>query len=154
MKTTPKPSQIAMMAGGLVTLLFSLFKFIDNPFGDDPSAWSTQFDLFPLATWPAIFGLVVGGLTAAVVFADLKLPEPILSFNWRQINFILSFTSVVIMIGWLGGPGDKGIGFWFMFLGVIAYTAGAVMELLGIEVGGSTGSTSGPQAGSGPATPF
>lgn len=160
MKTTPKPSQIAMMAGGVVALIFSFFRFvaISNPFGGDAtaSAWSTDANLFPLATWPAIFGVIVAGTTAAILFADLKLPEPVLTFNWKQINFILSFAAVVIMIGYLFANANKGIGYWFMLLGVLAYTAGSVMELLGIEVGNS--STPDPnqpnQNPGGPSTPF
>lgn len=158
MKTTPKPSQIAMMAGGAVALIFSFFSFVSfDVFGggtESRGAWSSEANLFPLATWPAIFGLIVGGVTAAVVFADVKLPEPILTFNWKQINFILSFTSVVIMLGYLIVNENKGFGFWLMFLGVIAYTAGSVMELLGVEVGGSNGGGSNPTAPGGPSTPF
>ena len=158
MKTTPKPSQIAMMAGGAVALIFSFFSFVSfdgGRFGDNVTygAWSTDANLFPLATWPAIFGLIVAGTTAAVIFADMKLPEPILSFNWKQINFILSFAALVIMVGFLFANENKGFGFWLMFLGVIAYAAGSVMELLGIEVGGSS-SGPGQQASGGPTTPF
>lgn len=157
MKTTPKPSQILILAGGLVTLIFSFFSFVsvDNPFGDDitASAWSTDANLFPLATWPAIFGLIIAGTTVAVLFADLKLPEPILSFNWKQIHFVLAFASLVIMIGFLFATENKGFGYWLMFLGVLAYTAGVVMELLGIEVGNtSTGGSTQPPGG--PSTPF
>lgn len=157
MNTTPKPSQIILMAGGAVALLFSFFAFVSvDGFGDSVSfsAWSTDANLFPLATWPAIFGLVIAGVTAASVFGNVKLPEPILSFNWKQINFILSFTAIMIMVGFLFANESKGFGYWIMFLGVIAYTVGSVMELLGIEVGGKSSGSGAPQAGGGPSTPF
>lgn len=160
MNTTPKPSQIVLMAGGAVAFLFSFFSFIsiEGFRGNDVTfgAWSTDANLFPLATWPAIFGLVIAGVTAATVFGNVKLPEPILSFNWKQINFILSFAAILIMVGYLFANESKGFGYWLMFLGVIAYTAGSVMELLGIEVGGNSSGNSTPQAGGGggPSTPF
>lgn len=157
MNTTPKPSQIILMAGGAVAFLFSFFSFVSVSFGgrtESRGAWSSEANLFPLATWPAIIGLVIAGVTAATVFGNVKLPEPILTFNWKQINFILSFAAVLIMVGYLFANENKGFGYWLMFLGVIAYTAGSVMELLGIEVGGSSSGGHTPQAGGGPSTPF
>ena len=151
MTAVPKPSHIAMMAGGLITLLFSFFRFFDVPGGGDPSAWSTKFDLFPLATWPALFGLIVGGTAAAVAFGNVRLPETVATFTWDQIDVVLSFAALVVMIGFLFA-GDKGFGYWFMFLGVIAYSTGSVMELLGVGAAGS-GRTRGAQGG-GPSTPF
>lgn len=159
MNTTPKPSQIVLMAGGAVAFLFSFFSFISidaGGFGNDLTfgAWSTDANLFPLATWPALFGLVIAGVTAATVFGNVSLPEPILTFNWKQINFILSFAAILIMVGYLFVNEAKGFGYWIMFLGVIAYTVGSVMELLGIEVGGTSSGGSTTQAGGGPSTPF
>lgn len=147
-----RPAQIIQIAGGAVALLFSFFAFVSiDGFGDDVtySAWSTDAKLFPLATWPAIFGLVIAGTTAAVALGNVKLPEPILTFNWKQLNFALSFAGVVIMVGFLVINENKGFGFWLMFLGVIAYTVGSVLDLLGIEVGGPAGGNP-----SGPPTSF
>lgn len=153
MNSTLKPSQIAMLAGGAVTLLFSFFAFISvDGFGDDVtfSAWSTDANLFPLATWPALFGLVIAGATAAALFGNVKLPDNILGFSWAQWTFILSFASMVIMVGWLFANENKGFGYWLMLLGTLAYTAGSVMELLGIE----PGSTSNDPPSSTPPSPF
>ncbi len=141
-----KPSQIAKIAGGAVTLLFSFFPFMSiDAFGSDSSfsAWSTDANLFPLATWPAIFGAIVAGTTAGVAFGNMKLPEPILTLNWKQINFMLSFASLVVMVGFVFVNDNTGFGFWLMFLGVLAYAAGSAMDLLGVEPGNSAG-PSGP----------
>ncbi|QXC60377.1 hypothetical protein KSP35_18915 [Aquihabitans sp. G128] len=156
MKTTPKPSQIAILAGAVVLLIFSFLNFVKPSFGDGVSAWSGDF-YFPLTIFPLLFGLIVGGTTAATLFADVKLPEQILTLNWKQINFMLSFTGLVILIGLLIGLPDgldAGAGLLLSLLGAIALFAGSVMELLGIEVGGTTGAGSGPAAPGGPSTPF
>lgn len=155
MNSSLKPSQIAMLAGGAVTLIFSFFAFVSIDFGVGKrtfSAWSTDANLFPLATWPAIFGLIVAGGTAAVLFGGVKLPENILGFTWTQWTFILSFASVVIMIGYLFANENKGFGYWLMLLGTLAYAAGALMEHMGIEPGGSSSVGQGP--GSTPPSPF
>lgn len=155
MKTTPKPSQIAILAGGAIVFIFSFLNFYKASFGDEGrSAWSGDV-LFPISAFPALFALIIVGTTAAVLFGGVKLPEPIVSFNWKQLNFILAFTTIVLLFGFLiSAPAglDVGIGLIISLLGGIALVAGSVMELLGIEVGGKTGS--GTQAPGGPSTPF
>lgn len=155
MKTTPKPSQIAILVGGLVVFIFSFLNFFKSSFGDQGrNAWSGDV-LFPLSAFPALIALIVVGLTAAVLFAEVNLPDPVLSFNWRQINFILAFTIVLVLFGLLiSAPTglDVGVGLIISLLGGLALLAGTVMELLGIEVGDKTGS--GNQAPGGPTTPF
>ena len=150
MSATPKPSQIAMLAGGVITLLFSFFGFVSVDYADvSYSAWSTDANLFPLATWPALFGLIIAGATAASVFGKVKLPDNILGFTWPQVTFILSFAASVVMVGFLFANENKGIGYWFMLLGTIAYTVGSVMEVAGIETGGSSSQSPGA-----PPSPF
>lgn len=155
-----KPSQIAILAGGAVTLLFSFFAFVSfDGFGDDVtySAWSFDANLFPLATWPAIFGAIVAGGAAASIFGNVKLPNDVLGFTWNQVCFILSFAALTVMIGFMFFNENKGIGFWFMLLGTLAYSAGAVMELLGIEPGGDASARPGNDGGgtgTQPPTPF
>ncbi|CAN5763402.1 hypothetical protein BH10ACT1_BH10ACT1_08510 [soil metagenome] len=160
MKTTPKPSQIAILAGAAVMLIFSFLDFVksSSAFGGDVgfSAWDGDY-FFPFSIFPLLFALVVAGTTAATVFGAVKLPEPILTLNWKQINFTLAFAGFVILLGFLiSGPDglENGIGLYFSILGAIAVLAGAVMELLGIEVGGSTGGGATPPAPGGPSTPF
>lgn len=142
-----KPSQIITMVSGLVMFLFSFFAWYK--FGSvTRSAWKSG--LFPLATFVPLFGLVSAGVMAATAFGNVRLPEPILSFSWRQIHFLLAFTALVIAIGYLlldSSGLDKGIGFWFNLLGAIGLMVGAVLELLSAQ-GPSRSSSSGP------ATPF
>jgi hypothetical protein len=150
MKTTPKPSQIVIMASGAVMFLFSFFAFY-SIFDQNFNAWSGDAGTLFMATWPALFGLVAGALVAVTVFADMALPERLLTFDLRQIIFVLAFTSFVIMFGYLlgggaGGSVDKGFGFFLMLLGSIGLVVGAVMELLGV---GETTTSSG-QSGTPP----
>jgi hypothetical protein len=143
-----RPSQIIIMASGVVMFLFSFFAWYKSSLGGgSTSAWGSG--LFPLAWFVPIFGIISAAVMAAVVFGGVRLPEPILSFSWRQIHFVLAFTALVIAVGFLlvDAPGiDRGVGFWFNLLGAIGLTVGSVMELL------SPGQSRSPR--SGPATPF
>ena len=156
MKSSPKPSQIAIVAGAAVMLIFSFLDFVKTSYGSvGYSAWSGDY-LFPLAIFPLLFALVVGGTTAATVFGGVELPEPILTMNWKQIDFALAFAATAILLGLaISTPNglDLGIGLIFSLLGTIALTAGTVMELLNVEVGGgSGGGTASPSDQ--PPTPF
>ena len=163
MNASLKPSQIVLMASGAVTFIFSFLAFLKyDSFGISKSwnAWSGEAGTLFLATWPAIFGLVVGGLVAAVAFGNVQLPEKELTFSWPQLFFILSAFSLLIMIGYLfgggvgdGGP-DKGIGFWFMLLGSIGLVAGSVMDLLGVGPQEAVGGGGGGAAPNQPPSPF
>ena len=153
MKNQPKPGQIVLMASGAVMLIFSFFAFVSlNAFGasKDFSAWSGDA-FFPLSWWPVLFGVIIAGVVAVGVFADVKLPSEVLTFNWKQIYFVLAFTSFVILVSFLlfdfSNSFDRGIGYWFMLLASIGLIVGSVMELM------DKSSTSG-QSGQGPATPF
>ena len=161
MNTTPKTSQIVLMASGAVTLVFSFLAFfkINYGFGSGSktyNAWSGDAGTLFLATWPALFGLIIGGLVAATVFGNVTLPERILTFSWKQIYFVLAFTGFIIMLGYLLGGGapsgvDKGFGFYLMLLGSIGLLAGSVMELL---EGDTATSSSGPSTSGGAPNPF
>jgi len=154
MKNQPKPGQIVLMASGAVMLIFSFFAFYEvdlGQFGGDQSwnAWNSDAG-FPLSWWPVLFGVAIAVLVALTVFASVKLPDQVLSFSWKQIIFMLAFTSFVIMLGFLLldlGGADKGIGFWFMLLASIGLLVGSVLELQ------DKSSTTGPSR-QGPATPF
>lgn len=157
MSTTPKASQIVTMASGAVMFIFGFLAWWKASTttisgvsfgGTSVSAWGSG--LFPLATVVPLFGLIAGGVMAATVWANVRLPEPILDFTWRQIHFVLAFTALVISVGYLlvDGP-SKGIGFWFCFLGSIGLIVGAVMALL---EGGAT--ITGPSSSGGEPRPF
>lgn len=155
-----RPGQIAILAAGVVLLIFSFFDFytVDSEPGsaaycndrgsvpaqyrsqldaacdalDGISAWNTDV-AFPIVTLPVILGVVAAGLTAAVVFAKFKVPD-VLDFTPAQLMVALAFPGALIMLGFLfmGTESGQGwgLGFWFLLLGSLALLAGAVMELL------------------------
>lgn len=153
MKNQPKPSQWVLMASGAVMLVFSFFNFVKvSGLGGSKafSAWSGDA-FFPLSWWPVLFGVAVAVLVALTVFADVSLPNEVLTLTWKQIYFVLAFASFFILLGFLlvdvSGLFDKGIGFWLMFIASIGLVVGSVMELQ------DKSSTAGPSR-QGPATPF
>ena len=153
-----KPSQIAQMVGAVVLLIFSFMAFFkaDSGFGDvSYNAWDGD-GFMPLTIFPLLLGLVVGGAAAAAAFGNVKLPDQVLTLTWKQLSLALSFAAVLILFGLLiSGPSglDTGVGLIVSLLGGIVLLAGSVMEVLGIEVGGTGASTS-PGPGSQPPTPF
>jgi hypothetical protein len=151
MKNQPKPGQIVLMASGVLMLIFSFFNFYDIDLGGFGSktakVWSSDGG-FPLSWWPVLFGVAIAVLVALTVFANISLPSDILGFTWKQIYFILAFTSFFILLGFaLADSSGKGIGLWLMFIASIGLIVGAVMELL------DKSTTTGPSR-QGPATPF
>ncbi|HTN78996.1 MAG TPA: hypothetical protein VMK16_04915 [Acidimicrobiales bacterium] len=152
-KEKPTVPDWIMMAGGLVCLLFSFFAFYK--FGSSSrSAWGSG--LFPIATYVALFGLIVGGSAALRVFAGTKLPEPLVGFTWKEIRFALSIFAGLLMLGYLivdKGGLDFGIGFWFMLLGAIALVVGAVMETIGFNPQPAAGGGGAAPGASPPAPP-
>ncbi len=154
MDNKPTVPDWVMMAGGVVCLLFSFFAFYK--FGSvSRSAWGSG--LFPIATFVAIFGLIVGGSVALMKFANVKFPEPVVGFTWKQIRLALSVFAGLLMLGYLivdKGGLDFGIGFWFMLLGAIALVAGSVMETIGFDPQAAKGGGAAPGApGASPPAP-
>ena len=144
MKEKPTIPDWVMMGGGIVCLLFSFLAFYK--FGSvSRSAWGTG--LFPLATYVALFGLIIGGSAALRVFAGTKLPEPIIGFTWKVM--LVSRNAEKLMLGYLlvdKGGLSFGIGFWLMLLGAIALVAGAVMETIGFDPQAAKGGGAAPGA--------
>jgi hypothetical protein len=147
----PTVPDIIMMAGGAVCLLFSFFAFYSFA-SIDTSAWGSG--LFPLATYVALFGLIVGGSVALTKFANVNMPEPILSFSWKQIRLALSIFAGLLMLGFLilDTGFDKAIGFWLMLLGTIALIVGSVMETIGFDPQAAK-ATGGAAPGAAPPSP-
>jgi hypothetical protein len=150
-KRQPTVADIVMMAGGVVTFLFSFFSFWDQR-GVSENAWGSF--AFPLATIPAILGLAMVVVVALEVFAGVKLPNQVLTFNWKQIYVTWGVVAAVIMLGFLilSDAPDKGFGFWLMLLGSLAMAVGAILNLLGlaanpvnIQTGGHHATAGGPQ---------
>lgn len=132
MKKQITVASLVMLAGGAVTFLFSFLAF--TKFGSfSASAWSSQ-GFFPIATIPALLGLAMA-VVAVLNLVGTKLPDQILTFNWKQINATWGIAAAGMMIAWLiadFGGGDKGLGLIFMLIGSLAMAAGSVMDLLGM----------------------
>jgi hypothetical protein len=127
MKRQPSVAEWVILAGGAVAFFFSFFSFWDQG-GFSPNAWG---DLaFPLATYVAIFGLVMAAQIALTTFTEAKLPEAILGFSWPQVHLILGLFNTLIMVGFLifkGNTPDQGFGQILMLLGAIATLVGAIL---------------------------
>ncbi len=149
-----KPQQIILMASGAVLVVASILPFLRfSGFGasESRSAWSGDLGLSPLSIFPALLGLAVVGLVAAVVFGNVSLPDRVLTLSWPQVFLTAGFASFLILFGLFlsvetGGGFGFGFGFWLMLLASIGVIVGAVME---ITQGDST-----DPAASGPAQPF
>jgi hypothetical protein len=126
-------ANLIFTVGGLVTILFSFFKFLGvDDFGN--SAWGEGN--FPLATIPAVLGLAALVVGVLDILGTVKLPAQVLTFNWNQIKFTWGVVAAVIMLAYLivdKGP-DTGLKFGgiMMLLGSLAMAVGATMNLLGL----------------------
>ena len=131
MDNKPTPSEIVIMASGAFALIFSFFDYIG-----DVNAWSRG--LFPLATYVAIIGVLMATQVALARFADVKMPERVLTFTWTQLHLAFGFFATLISIGFLlvdFGGASRAIGFWVMLLASIGLLVGAVLRMN--EVGGT-----------------
>ncbi len=140
-------ANLVMGAGGVVTLLFSFFKFVGSG-GYGVNAWDGGFST---ATFPAIFGLAMA-VVVGLDLAGVKLPTQVLTFNWKQIKVIWGITSAAIMLAYLIQDDSVGLKFggFMMLLGSIAMCVGSVMGILGkgtelvnLPSGGNAGGTTG-----------
>jgi hypothetical protein len=121
-------ADLVMGVGGVVTFLFSFFAFFKSgPYS--ASAWDGDAAAFA-STVPAILGLVMA-VWIGLQLAGVSLPEQVLTYNHAQLKGTWGIAAVGIMLSWISANGDKGVGFWFMFLGSAAMAVGAVMALLG-----------------------
>ena len=144
-------ADLVMLAGGLVTFLFSFFAFYSED-GFSPSAWDGDFFAFA-TTVPAILGLVMV-VWIGLQLAGVSLPTDVLTYNHAQLKGTWGIAAAGIMLSWISvdaGGADKGVGFWFMFLGSLAMAVGAVMALLGkgaetIDIPGASRDATSPAA--------
>jgi amino acid transporter len=115
--------QIIILASGGVMLIASFLDFFSGE-----SAWSAGL-VFVLA---AFLGIAMAVVVALQAFANVKLPERVLTLSWVQIHLALAIYAALLMIGWLllkvPGSVDRGIGFWLMFLAAAGLVVGAVMN--------------------------
>jgi hypothetical protein len=154
----PTPAGIVIIAAGAVALIASFLAFykyssggiglsssqlnayraagIPIPSGAGGgsrsfSAWSNSgFLLFPLATLPALLGLVMALQVGLTTFTDVKLPARILGFDWLQIHLVCGAQALLLMLAYVlvnKGGATYGIGYWLMFIASIGLAVGAVM---------------------------
>lgn len=135
-------ANLVMLAGAVVTLLFSFFDFFDR----GGNAWDTDFLAFA-STVPAILALVMG-VWIVLELMGVSLPEQLLTFNRAQLKATWGIAAAGIMLSWITTDPDKGVGYWLMLIGSIAMAVGAVMALLGK----GTETVDIPGAGSGSST--
>ena len=131
MKNQPTRAEIVIMAGGAATMVFSFLAFyrLNTPIGTvDQNAWDTG--LFPIATYPALAGLISAGIVALRRFARVGFSARAGGFTWPQAHQLLGVLAGLIMGGYLitnAGGFDRGIGFWGMLAGTAALVVGGFM---------------------------
>ncbi len=128
MKSTPTRAEIVLMAGGAAALIFSLFAFYDLP-GTNLSLNAWDKGLFPIAVYPALAGVISGGVVALRRFAGIHFSSTVGGFTWLQVHLLLAIFAGLVMAGYLiSDTGfDRGIGFWGMLVATSAQIGGAVM---------------------------
>jgi hypothetical protein len=95
------------------------------------SAWNGDLPLFPVATLPALFGLLMALQVGLTAFAKVRLPERPAGLTWDQVHLVLGFQSALMMLCYLivdKSGLDLGIGFFLMLLSAIALAVGAVLR--------------------------
>ncbi len=134
MKEDIKPSTIMLIAGGAVMLISTFLAWLDTGFGTI-SGWSTEaYGLTGI--FVAVIGIVVAGGTVATKFANVSLPDEILSFTRDQIYCMLGLAAFLITFGLQFGS-STGIGILLGWIASGVVVAGAIMD---IQAAG-TGST-------------
>jgi uncharacterized membrane protein AbrB (regulator of aidB expression) len=160
MKKQISVANLVMLVGGAITFLFSFFDFIGSG-SVGTSAWGTG--LFPVATIPAILGAAMV-VICVLELVGTKLPEPVLTFNWRQILLTWGIVAFTIMLAFLlldKTGRSLQVGGILMLLGSVAMLVGSVLSILGMATntlslpGGSspTSPTSPPPPPPPPTTP-
>jgi hypothetical protein len=103
--------------------------------GDESfSAWTTDtrggLGLFPVATLPAIYGVLMAAQVALARLANVRFPARVVGLTWAQIHIAVGFNAALIMLAFLvrdKGNFDFGVGFYLMLLGSLALAVGAVL---------------------------
>lgn len=136
------PGDIAVIAGGVLMLIFSFlswYKIEETSFfsGQDWSAWSNAFNLFPLATVVVVIGAALAAGTAAATFGGVALPDRVAGFTLPQLRVVAGVLGTLTLLAYLlrsfgeGGGLEKDIGLYVALIGSIALLVGAVMGQLG-----------------------
>ena len=154
MKRQPTVADIIMLAGGALTFIFSFLTFWDYEV-DTSNAWGSF--AFPTFTIPAILGLAMAVLVALEVFAGVKLPTRVLTFDWKQIYVTWGIVAFVIILSALilNVPTglDRGVGLILQLFTTAAMAVGAIMNVLGVGTRPVTAATGAGQRGIQPGQP-
>jgi hypothetical protein len=116
--------QIIILAAGGVMLLGSFLDFFNGT-----NAWGSG--AFPIITLAALLGIAMAVVVALQAFANVNLPDRVLTLTWTQVHLVLAIYAALLMLSWLllkyPSSVDRGAGFWLMLLGAIALVVGAFM---------------------------
>jgi hypothetical protein len=130
MKRQPTVADIVMVAGGVVTFIFSFLHFVA-----DVNAWSSDgFGLFPVTTLIAVVGLAMAVFVALEIFAGFTLPT-FLTFNYKQIYVTWGIFNGGLMLCYLimdKHGADTGAGLYLMLIGSLAMAVGSILNILGL----------------------
>jgi hypothetical protein len=129
------PGEIAIVAGGVVTLIFSFLHFYTLSgsirgfgFSASVSAWSSA--LFPTATIIVLFNVIMAVQVVLAKLLNVDLGPGIVGFTWPQVHLALGFFALLDTIAYLlvdKGAYDIGIGLIFMLVGSAACFVGAIL---------------------------
>jgi hypothetical protein len=128
------PGEILIVAGAIVTLVFSFLHFYTapSPLSGGVSAWGKG--LVPITTIIVLFTVVMGVQVVLTKLLSVDLGAGIAGFTWTQVHVALGFFATLDSLAFLvvskGGAGI-GIGLILMLVGSAACFAGAI--LLGNE---------------------
>lgn len=128
MKRQITVANLLMGVGGLVTFLFSFFRFISRD-GLRANAWDGDALAFASAV-PAVLGLAMA-VWVTLELLGVKLPTSVLTYTPAQLKGTWGIAAAGLMVSWFSAIDDKGFGFWMMLLGSLAMGVGAVLGLLG-----------------------
>ena len=128
------PGELLILAGALVTLIFSFLHFYTAPapLSGGVSAWSKG--LVPITTLIVLFTLIMAVQILLTRLLNVDLGARVVGFTWPQIHVALGFFATILSVAYLLVDhlgGGIGIGLIFMLIGSAACLAGAV--LLGNE---------------------
>ena len=120
-KSKPTTAELTIMIAAAAMLIGSFFSYYSHT----PSAWGTG--LFPVATLPVLYGIVMGGQVALTRFAGSPLPDRVGGFTWEQLHFVLGILAVVLTV-LLMATDNPGLaaGAVIDFLAAIGLAVGAV----------------------------
>ncbi|HEX4493287.1 MAG TPA: hypothetical protein VH914_18940 [Acidimicrobiia bacterium] len=120
-KAKPTTAEWTIMGAAAVMLIGSFLGYYSHA----PSAWGTG--LFPIATLPVLYGIVMGAHIALTRFAGSPLPDRVGGFTWEQLHLVLGIFAVLLTLFFLAtdNPG-LGAGAVIDFIAAIALAVGAV----------------------------